>query len=76
MNARETLNELKWRNDRCLERAVIYLTHRGAPKDTKIISGRGITSLGNSFFETPDSTIPYHRIFRIEYDGHTIFKRP
>ncbi len=75
MDTREILNELKWREDKDLDKARIYYIHRGAPDDTKIISGSEIVELKNSFFETEESTLPYHRIFKIEYDGEVVFER-
>lgn len=76
MNAKDALNELKWRDDRELAKATIYYVHRGAPNDERQISGEEIKELGSSFFSTMDATIPYHRIFRIEYEGMAIFERP
>lgn len=70
---RDILNEIKWTND--LEKAEIWYVHRGAPNDTKIISGKGIVKIGKSFFDTATATIPYHRIFKIVYEGKTIFER-
>lgn len=75
MNAKDVLNELKWRDDRDLARAVIHYVHRGAPGDVKAIPGGDIRELGNSFFSTSEATIPYHRIFRIDYDSKAIFER-
>jgi uncharacterized protein (UPF0248 family) len=76
MNAKDVLNELKWRENRKLVKATIYYVHRGAPNGERLISGEEIKELGSSFFSTTDATIPYHRIFRIEYEGKTIFERP
>ena len=75
MSPREVLNELKWRDDRNLVIAKIFYIHRGAPGDQKEISGADIEELDNSFFSTSGSMIPYHRIFRIEYEGRVLFKR-
>ena len=81
------MNEIKWR-DLDLSRCEIYYVHRGAPNDTKIIRGDELEKIGRSFltFEVanffPDSEervpsvmIPYHRVFRITYDGQTIYER-
>ena len=75
MNAKEVLDELKWRGDRDLARAVIWYVHRGAPGDSKRISGSEILELDRSFMHTAGSTIPYHRIFRIEYEGQVLLER-
>lgn len=75
MNARDVLNKLKWRRDRELALATIFYVHRGAPGDEKCISGEEILEQGRSFFHTAEAAIPYHRIFRIDYAGSTIFSR-
>ena len=46
---RDILNELKWKRDRELEKAEIWYIHRGAPQDTKVISGKEIIDIGKSF---------------------------
>ena len=73
--AREVLNELKWRKDRDFSKVHIYYVHRGAPNDTKELEGWAITGLDQLFFHTDEADIPYHRIFRITYDGQTVFYR-
>ena len=76
---KEILNELKWRRDRDLTKAEIWYVHCGAPKDTKVIAGGDIMDLEHSFMVISDSRlqtrIPFHRIFRIVYDGKVIFER-
>lgn len=84
---RELLNEIKWR-DLDLSRCEIYYVHRGAPNNTKIIRGDEIEGIGSSFFtfkganappdsegRVPSVMIPYHRIFRITYEGRTIYEK-
>jgi uncharacterized protein (UPF0248 family) len=73
---REILNKLKWTAGECLDDALIWYVHRGAPGDRMVVSGDRIHSLGRSFFETDEATIPYHRITRIEYRGKIVFDRP
>lgn len=75
MNAKDVINDLKWREDRDLAKAKIYYVHRGSPGNEKIISGLDIQDMENSFFSTAEAMIPYHRIFRIDYDDETIFQR-
>ncbi len=75
MNPRDVLNELKWKQDLDLENAEIWYVHRGAPDDTKIISGKDVLNLEKSFMQTTSAMIPYHRIFKIIYEGKVIFKR-
>lgn len=72
---RDILNELKWRADRELSKAEIWYVHRGVPNDTKIISGDEIIELERSFMVLEEASIPFHRIFKIVYDGQVIFER-
>ena len=72
-NIRDILNKIKWTKD--LKKAEIWYIHRGAPNDTKIISGSEIVSIGKSFMGTTTASIPYHRIFKVVYDGKVIFER-
>jgi hypothetical protein len=74
-NPRDILNKLKWKQDCNLEQAEIWYIHRGAPNDTKIISGEDIVKLEKSFMQTTTAMIPYHRIFKIIYEEKIIFKR-
>jgi uncharacterized protein (UPF0248 family) len=69
---REVLNEIKWRNG-SLSGVVIYYLHRGAPEDMAFIKGDDIVELGRSFFHTRESSIPYHRITKIEKGGEVVF---
>jgi hypothetical protein len=69
----EILNEIKWTKD--LNKAEVWYLHRGAPDDTKILEGKDILNIGRSFIETPTASIPYHRIFKIVYEGKTVFER-
>jgi uncharacterized protein (UPF0248 family) len=75
-NAKEVLCGLMWREDRDISKAVIFYVHRGAPNDAMKLSGSEILKLESSFFSTSESYIPYHRVFRIDYSGKTIFERP
>jgi uncharacterized protein (UPF0248 family) len=70
---RDVLNEIKWTKD--LNKAELWYVHRGVPNDTKIISGKDIVNIGKSSIDTITATIPYHRIFKIVYDGTIIFQR-
>ena len=72
---RTILNEIKWKEGCDIRKAEIWYVHRGALNDTRIIGGREILELGRSFFRTESASIPYHRIFKIEYDGEVVFNR-
>ncbi|MDI6889228.1 MAG: DUF504 domain-containing protein [Methanocellales archaeon] len=74
-NPRDILNEIKWRaldTSRC----EVFYIHRGAPNDTKVVRGDEINEIGPSFFILRGGTmIPYHRIFRIAYEGKVVYDR-
>lgn len=72
---RDTLNELKWRRKYVFNDTKIYYIHRGAPQNTKIITGADILSIDKTFLRTVDAMIPHHRIFKIVYHQKTLFDR-
>jgi len=74
-NPKEILNKLKWKQEFNIELAEIWYIHRGAPKDTRIISGKDIVKLEKSFMKTTNAVIPYHRIIKIIYNQDIIFQR-
>ena len=74
-NPREILNNIKWNPELNIKETEIWYIHRGAPDDTKIISGKEIIDIGKSFIETTTATIPYHRIFKISYGEKILFER-
>lgn len=76
---REVLNGLKWR-DGALDEAILTFVHRGAPGDVKVVEGRDVTKVGRSFFALRErrgrtTSIPYHRVVRIERDGALVWER-
>jgi uncharacterized protein (UPF0248 family) len=73
--ARQVLNELKWREDKDFSLVRVYYVHRGAPGDSMELEGSSITGLDQLFFHTDEADIPYHRIFKITYDGKVVFER-
>lgn len=73
---RDALNRLKWTEGESIEDATVYYVHRGAPGDSKAITGDCILSMGAFCFElATGACIPYHRVYRIDYRGTTIFER-
>jgi uncharacterized protein (UPF0248 family) len=70
---RDVLNKIKWTKD--ISKAEIWYVHRGAPNNTKVLSGNDILRIGPSFLETSSASIPYHRIFRIVYENTVIYER-
>jgi len=74
-NPRNILNEVKWKGFDLSGCEVFYI-HRGAPNDTKVVSGNEINEIAPSFFILSDGTmIPYHRIFRITYGKKVVYER-
>jgi len=73
--AREVLNGLKWSEDKDFSLVRVLYVHRGAPGDSMELDGNAITGLDQLFFHTSDADIPYHRIYKITYGGHTVFYR-
>jgi uncharacterized protein (UPF0248 family) len=69
------LNEIKWRFD--LNRCKVYYIHRGAPGDIRIVGGNEIKNIERGFLllkgVEQDVYIPYHRIFRIDFDDRTVY---
>jgi uncharacterized protein (UPF0248 family) len=74
-NPRDILNNIKWNSKYNFDFVEIFYIHRGAPNDTKIISGKEIIALEKSFLQTIYASIPYHRIFKILYKNEVIFSR-
>ena len=72
---RDILNELKWRRKFVFQKTKIYYIHRGAPENTKMITGSEIVSINKTFIETIDAMIPHHRIFKIKYQQKILFDR-
>jgi uncharacterized protein (UPF0248 family) len=74
-NPRDILNNIKWNSKYDFDIVEIWFVHRGAPNNTKVISGKDIVSLKRSFLHTTSASIPYHRIFKIIYKNKVIFNR-
>ena len=70
---RDILNEIKWTKD--LDKAELWYAHRGAPNNTRILSGKDIVHIGKSFVDTATASISYHRIFKVVYEKKIVFER-
>lgn len=73
---RDMLNEIKWRFD--LSKCRVYYIHRGAPGDAKVVEGSLIKTVDRAFLileGVHEVYIPYHRIFKIEYEGKPVYVR-
>ena len=68
---RDILNEIKWTKE--LSQVEIWYLHRGAPNNSKKITGEKIVSIGKSFLVTTTATIPYHRIKKVKYQTKIYF---
>lgn len=70
---RHILNKIKYTQD--LSKTTIKYIHRGAPQDTRVLSGDDIIKIGRSFLHTKTAMIPYHRIFEVTYEDELVFQR-
>jgi uncharacterized protein (UPF0248 family) len=76
VNPKDILNRLKWKEGESLSDATILYVSRGSPDDTASVSGSEIKNIESFGFELESgSYIPYHRVYRIEYRGETIFDK-
>jgi uncharacterized protein (UPF0248 family) len=76
VNPKDLLNRLKWKEGESLSDATIFYVSRGSPDDSASVSGSEIKSIESFGFElVSGSYIPYHRIYKIEYRGETIFDK-
>lgn len=72
---RDVLNRLKWEEGGGINDAEIVILHRGAPDDRMTILGKDIVSIGHMFFDTPETSIPFHRILVIWHHGEKLFEK-
>ena len=72
---RDIMNRLRWDKGESLASVEIVILHRGAPGDRMRIPGGDIISIGHMFFDTKDSSIPFHRVLEIWHSGKKIFDR-
>jgi len=70
---RDLFNEIKWTKD--IRLVEIWIIHRGAPGDKKRIKGKDIGDIHKSSFDVGSSSIPFHRVLTVVYDGDIIFQR-
>lgn len=75
MNPRDILNKIKWDDTYNFNLIKIWYLHRGAPNNTKIITGKDVLEIQKTFIKTVSAMIPMHRIFKIKYNEKTLFKR-
>lgn len=76
ISPKDVLNRLKWKEGESLSDATIYYVSRGSPGDSAAVKGIEIKSIESFGFELESgSYIPYHRVYRIDYHGRTIFDR-
>lgn len=76
VSPKDVLNKLKWKEGENLADATIYYVSRGSPDDTASVSGNEVKDIEAFGFELKSgSFIPYHRIYRIDYRGETIFDK-
>ena len=71
------LNKYKWANQ--LDKCIVIILHRGAPNDRMEISGNQILELAKTYFVYrnsvgEESTIPFHRVREILFEGKNVWK--
>lgn len=72
---RDILNRFMWEEGKSLIDVEVIILHRGVPDDRMRIPGKDIISIGHMFFETPEASIPFHRVREIWYRGERIFEK-
>ena len=75
MGPKEVLNRIKWAETDGFQDIEVWYIHRGAPQDTKIVTENDIKSLGKSYLELEEASIPYHRIIKIIHRGKVVYER-
>jgi uncharacterized protein (UPF0248 family) len=76
VSPRDVLNRLKWKEGESLSDATIYYVSRGSPDDSASVDGSEIIRLEPFGIELKSgSFIPYHRVYRIDYRGETVFDK-
>lgn len=74
---RQMINEIKWKGFD-LSRCKIHYENRGAHNDVSIVTGDEIRNIDSMFLilegDPWEKYIPYHRIFKIEYDNEIVFE--
>src|SRR5437899_12144095 len=73
--ARDTLNELRWREPSRLADAVLWYRDRSRPEGFARIRGSEIVDLERRYFTTALARLPYYKLERIEGSGGTVFER-
>lgn len=76
VSPRDVLNKLRWKEGESLADATIFYVSRGSPDDSASADGSEVKSIEAFGFELESGTfIPYHRVYKIDYRGETIFDR-
>src|SRR2546426_5051412 len=73
--ARDTLNELRWREPGRLADAVLWYRDRSRPEGVARIRGSEIVDLERRYFTTARARLPYYKGERIQCSGETLFDR-
>lgn len=73
--ARDALNMILWAGKYDADDCLLYYIHRGVKGDRLSLRINEIVELGQMFFLTADSTIPYHRILAIVCGDRIIWKK-
>jgi uncharacterized protein (UPF0248 family) len=79
---RETLNKIRWHRGFDPKDYEVYIVHRGAPGDVKVVPASRITEVLSGGFKFRDTdgdekVIPYHRVLLIRnrVSGEVLFSK-
>jgi len=53
----------------------IWVRHRGAPDDVKVIYGEQVRKIGHGFLRLDRASIPYHRVLKVMVGEKAVFER-
>jgi uncharacterized protein (UPF0248 family) len=73
--ARDVLNELRWRHPNRLAEATVFYRDRTRPEGFRIIQGSEIVDLERRYLAIRTGRLPYYKIDRIECRGEILFDR-
>ena len=72
---REILLEYWWREDRDFSKIKIFIIHRGAKGNVKVIEGREVVKISKGSLKLRDVEIPLHRVIKVTYSGKVIYRK-
>ena len=74
-NVREILLEYWWRTDKDFSEIQIYIIHRGAKGDIRVIKGSEVVKISREGIFLSNCQIPFHRVIKICYKDQTLYEK-